>query len=88
MGGANTMYRAEVRVGFKEGVADPEGENTRKTLGLLGFDEVAQVRAAKVFEIEVDVDDEATAKQRVQEMCDKLLANPVVNDYSVEVTPA
>lgn len=82
------MFVAEVRVGFKEGVADPEGENTRKTLGLLGFDEVGRVRAAKVFQIEVDAEDAEEARGRVEEMCDKLLANPVVNDYTIEVNPA
>lgn len=81
------MFVAEVRVGFKDGVADPEGQNTKKTLGLLGFEEVQEVRAAKVFEIEVEATDEAQARERVQEMCDKLLANPVVNDYRIEVAP-
>ena len=81
------MFLAEVRVGFKEGVADPEGENTRKTLSLLGFDSVEAVRAAKVFEIEVDAPDEEAARAQVQTMCDKLLANPVVNDYTIEVAP-
>ena len=79
------MFRAEVRVGFKSGVADPEGENTRKTLSLLGFDEVGRVRAAKVFEIEVDAPDEGAARSRVEEMCARLLANPVVNDYRIDI---
>ncbi len=80
------MFLAEVRVGFKEGVADPEGENTKKTLRLLGFEEVGRVRAAKAFEIEVDATDETAARDRVEQMCAKLLANPVVNDYTIEVT--
>lgn len=80
------MFLAEVRVGFKDGVADPEGENTRKTLELLGFDGVEAVRSAKVFSIELDADDEKSAREQVDAMCSRLLANPVVNDYEVEVT--
>lgn len=80
------MFTAEVQVGFKDGVADPEGENTRKTLELLGFEEVEAVRSAKVFSIELDADDADQARQRAEEMCSRLLANPVVNDYAIEVS--
>lgn len=82
------MFLAEVRVGFKQGVADPEGENTRKALELLGFESVGKVRAAKVFEIEVDADSEDAARGAVESMCSRLLANPVVNDYSIHVKAA
>ncbi len=81
------MYLAEVQVGFKTGVADPEGENTRKTLNLLGFDDVETVKSAKVFRIELDANTEEEARERTQAMCDKLLANPVVNTYTIEVNP-
>ncbi|PSG96352.1 phosphoribosylformylglycinamidine synthase [Thermoplasmatales archaeon SW_10_69_26] len=80
------MFLAEVQVGFKEGVADPEGANTQKALHLLGFDEVEAVRSAKTFQLEVDADDADGARQRVEEMCTQLLANPVVNTYDIEVT--
>lgn len=81
------MYLAEVQVGFKDGVADPEGENTRKTLNLLGFDEVDRVHSAKVFNIEIDASDADKAHELAEEMCSRLLANPVVNEYTVEVEP-
>lgn len=80
------MFLAEVQVGFKDGVADPEGANTRKALHLLGFEEVEDVRSAKTFEIEVEADDPDGARERVEEMCTELLANPVVNTYDIEVT--
>lgn len=82
------MFTAEVRVGFKESVADPEGANTRKALHLLGFDEVEEVRAAKTFEIDVEAPDADEARSSVEAMCDQLLANPVVNEYEIEVTPS
>lgn len=80
------MFTAEVRVGFKDGVADPEGENTRKTLELLGFEGVETVRSARSFEIELDAETSEEARDRVEEMCTRLLANPVVNTYEIEVT--
>ena len=78
------MTTVEVRIELKKGVADPDGENTRKALELLGFD-VKRVRSIKVFEIEVEEEDERKAVEEVEEMCRKLLANPVIHRYSVSV---
>lgn len=80
-----TMYEVEVKVVLKKGVADPEGANTAKTLKLLGFEGIKEVRSAKVFRIFLDADDEAKAEEMAKDMCDKLLANPVVNDFSIQV---
>lgn len=84
--GPAEMFLAEVQVGFKDGVADPEGENTRKTLELLGFDEVEDVASSKVFTVTLDAPDADAARERAEEMCTRLLANPVVNEYAIEVT--
>jgi phosphoribosylformylglycinamidine synthase PurS subunit len=78
------MAVAEVRVTLKKGVADPEGKNTLKALELLGFDGVRDVRSVKVFEIETDGKAEET-KRSVEEMCRKLLANPVIHNYSIRI---
>jgi phosphoribosylformylglycinamidine synthase PurS subunit len=78
------MATAEVRVTLKKGVADPEGKNTLKALELLGFEGVREVRSVKVFEIEMD-GRKADVLKRVEEMCVKLLANPVVHDYSIAI---
>lgn len=79
-----TVVKAEIRIGLKHGVADPEGENTRKALELLGFKGVQSVKTIKVFEMELSMDaDEARAA--CDEMCRKLLANPVIQTYSVEL---
>ncbi len=77
------MTLLEVRIELKKGVADPEGENTKKALDLLGF-EVKKVRSVKVFEIELDESDEEKAVDMGKEMCRKLLANPVIHKYTVE----
>lgn len=74
--------KAEVRIELKKGVADPEGENTKKALALLGFSEVKGVRSIKVFEIDVK-GKERNMKKRTEEMCERLLANPVIHNYRI-----
>ncbi|MEE9150841.1 MAG: phosphoribosylformylglycinamidine synthase subunit PurS [Thermoplasmata archaeon] len=76
------MVVAEVKIKLKKGVADPEGANTKKTLELLGF-EVGDVKSVKVFEIHLGIENKEEARQKVEEMCEKLLANPVIHDYSI-----
>ncbi len=76
------MVIAEVKIKLKKGVADPEGANTKKTLELLGFD-IADVKSVKVFEIHLSTDNRDEARQKVEEMCQKLLANPVIHEYSI-----
>ncbi len=78
------MAVAEVRITLKKGVADPEGKNTLKALGLLGFEGVRDVRSVKVFVIETE-GEAGEAKRSVEEMCRKLLANPVIHNYSIRI---
>jgi len=78
------MVVAEVRVELKKGVADPEGKNTLKALELLGFDGVKDVKTVKVFDIFID-GDPVRAEKQVEEMCRKLLANPVIHNYSIKI---
>jgi phosphoribosylformylglycinamidine synthase len=75
---------AEVRIELKDGIADPEGRNVQKALELLGFSEVLNVRSIKVFEISLD-GPELDVKRRVEEMCKRLLANPVIHKYSIVI---
>ncbi|MBE0518048.1 MAG: phosphoribosylformylglycinamidine synthase subunit PurS [Thermoplasmata archaeon] len=76
------MVVAEVRVELKKGVADPEGKNTLKALELLGFEGIKNVKSVKVFEIEMDGSSKDVGK-KVDDMCRKLIANPVIHDYSI-----
>ena len=78
------MTVIEVRIELKKGVADPEGKNTKKTLESLGFAGVGNVRSIKVFEIELDMDSKK-AVAAGEEMSKKLLANPVIQNFSVTV---
>ena len=77
--------KAQVTVMLKEGVLDPQGEAVRHALGSLGFQGVESVRQGKVIELELAETDPARAEARVREMCEKLLANTVIESYRVEL---
>ena len=77
--------KARVHVTLKEGVLDPQGEAVRHALGSLGFEGVGGVRMGKVIELDLAEVDPDAARARVREMCEKLLANTVIETYSVEL---
>jgi phosphoribosylformylglycinamidine synthase PurS subunit len=81
-------FRAEVRVTPREGLLDPQGDTVRAALEALGFEGLAGVRIGKLIRIELQAPDAAEAERRVREMCDRLLANPVTEDYEVRVEAA
>ena len=74
------MLRAEVN--------DPQGLSIRGGLHALGFEEVSSVRAGKVIQIQLEAADQARADAAVRRMCEQLLANPVIEEYSFEIEPA
>ena len=74
--------KARVHVMLKNGVLDPQGEAVRHALGAMGFDGVTGVRQGKVIELDLA---EGTSEARVAEMCEKLLANTVIESYTVEI---
>ena len=76
--------RATVLLRPKPGILDPQGEAVGSALGHLGF-EVHDTRVGKVIDLELDAADEATAKAQVEQMCERLLANPLVESYEIEV---
>ncbi|KRS10478.1 phosphoribosylformylglycinamidine synthase [Roseovarius atlanticus] len=77
--------KARVHVMLKNGVLDPQGEAVRHALGSLGFDGVEGVRQGKIIELDLTETDPGKAKETVTEMCEKLLANTVIESYSVEI---
>ena len=79
------MIKARVIVTLKNGVLDPQGKAIEHALGGLGFDSVGPVRQGKVFDIEIDGEDAARAEADLKAMCDRLLANTVIENYSVEI---
>jgi phosphoribosylformylglycinamidine synthase len=79
------MLKATVYVTIKQGVLDPQGNAVQSGLHSMGFDEVGKVRIGKYIEIELNTADRAEAEQRVKAMCEKLLANTVIEDYRFEL---
>jgi phosphoribosylformylglycinamidine synthase subunit PurS len=77
--------KARVHVMLKTGVLDPQGEAVRQALGSLGFSGVEAVRQGKVIELDLAETDPARAEAEVRAMCDRLLANTVIERYAVEL---
>lgn len=75
--------KVRVDVMLKPGVLDPQGAAVRHALGGLGFEGVGEVRQGKVIEIDIAAPDPATAEARLREMCEKLLANTVIERYEI-----
>jgi len=77
--------KAKVKVTLKNGVLDPQGKAIGGALGHLGFDGVGDVRQGKYFEIELTETDRAKAAEQVKAMCEKLIANTVIENYDIEL---
>ena len=82
-----TAYTAVVTVRLKRGVLDPEAETTQRALERLGF-ELEDLRSADRFEVDLEAADADAAAERATEMAERLLANPTIHDYDVEVAEA
>jgi len=80
------MYKANIYVTLKEGVLDPQGEAVKKSLKILDHAQVEEVRIGKFIEVWLTGKDRGSAVKELEEMSDKLLANPVIEDYRVELT--
>ncbi len=77
--------KARVHVTLKRGVLDPQGKAIANALAALGFEGVDEVRQGKVIDLEIDEADRERAQARVEDMCRKLLANTVIEDYAIEL---
>ena len=79
------MIKARVTVTLKNGVLDPQGKAIEGALGALGFDGVGQIRQGKVFDLSLDTADRAKAETDLKAMCEKLLANTVIENYTISL---
>ena len=75
--------KIKVVVTLKNGVLDPQGKAIQQTLNGMGFPEIESVRQGKYFDLEINEKDEAKAKSKAEEMCKKLLANLVIEDFII-----
>ncbi len=79
------MFKAKVYVTLKEGVLDPQGKAVKGSLLALGYDETDEVRIGKFIELTLQANKYDVAEERLKEMCEKLLANTVIEDYKFEL---
>jgi phosphoribosylformylglycinamidine synthase len=79
------VIKARVTVTLKNGVLDPQGKAIEGALGALGFEGVGQVRQGKVFDLELNGADKAKAEAELKAMCEKLLANTVIENFSISI---
>ena len=79
------MYKAKIKVTLKKLVLDPQGKAVEGALESLGYKHVSNVRIGKYIELKIKEKEEAKVKEKVKEMCKKLLANPVIEDFEFEL---
>jgi phosphoribosylformylglycinamidine synthase PurS subunit len=79
-------FSVHVDVQLRPGIADPQGATIERSLPTLGFEGVDGVRVGKSIRFRIEATDEATARARVQDLCDRFLANPVIEDTSITIT--
>ena len=77
--------QARITIGFRPGVLDPEARAIERSLHGLGFGEASNLKKFKVIELDLAMTDKDAALARAKEMCEKLLANPVIESYAVEI---
>lgn len=82
------LYSARVQVSLRPSVLDPAGEATRAAAGRLGVSGVKRLRIGKAIEVELEAPDRATAQTRLELLSDRLLANPVIEDWSLDLAEA
>lgn len=81
------MFSILVEVRLREGIADPEGATVERSLPALGFEGIDNVRVGKAIRFTLEADDERGARSRVEQLCDRFLTNPVIEDSVITVTP-
>ena len=79
-------YEARIEVTHREGIADPQGATVQRALPALGYGNVSDVRIGKCIRLELDAPDRAAARAAVESMCERLLVNPVIEAYEIELT--
>jgi phosphoribosylformylglycinamidine synthase subunit PurS len=83
-----TRFAVLVEVSLRPGIADPQGATIERTLPALGFQGISAVRAGKAFRFLLDASDEESARTEVEQLCRRLLTNPVIEDSAVTLEPA
>ena len=77
------LFKVTVKVTLRKSILDPQGKATQQALGSLGFSEISGIRIGKLLELDIDAPDEQSARASAERACDRLLANPVMDDFEV-----
>lgn len=85
---ADIRYAVQVRVTPRPGILDPEGETIGRALGALGYDGVSDVRAGRLITLRIEARSAEAARDTASEMCERLIANPIIEDFTVRVDEA
>ena len=80
------QYEVKIKIGLKKGISDPEGANTLKALHLLGFTNVKETKTIRTIDLLIEGKDENQVNKQVEKMCQRLLTNPVIHTYDIEIT--
>jgi phosphoribosylformylglycinamidine synthase len=79
------MYEVKVTIMLKKGITDPEGANTLKALKLLGFNNVSEAKITRTVDMIIDGVNKSEVKKSVEQMCQRLLTNPVIHSYEIKI---
>lgn len=79
------MYTAKIKTSLKKSILDPQGQTTLHALEKMGYEEAKGLRIGKYFELQIDAKTTEEAEKKVSEICDKLLCNPVIEDFSFKL---
>jgi len=79
------MFEAKVTIKLKKGVSDPEGVNTLKAIHLLGFKTIKNAKTIRIFDLLIDRKNKSDVKKDVEQICQRLLTNPVIHTYEIEI---
>ncbi len=82
------MFKATINVTLRKSVLDPQGQTVLHALGTMGFSDAKKLRVGKFFELSIDADSRQKAETRIKEMCDKILTNPVIEEYTFQLQEA
>jgi phosphoribosylformylglycinamidine synthase subunit PurS len=82
------MYHAVIKVTLRPSILDPEGKTVERSMHQLGYHHIRYVRMGKLIELDIEVDSEEDARKTVEKICSKLLANPVMENYSFTISQA
>ena len=80
------LFEAKVTINLKKGISDPEGANTLKALKLLGFNNVKEAKLIRTVDLIVDGKNKDQVQKSVEQMCQRLLTNPVIHTYDIKIT--